>query len=90
MCKPLTCLDGPRPPKLDPALVAPETGRVPVRLALCRACDSYINQGEVVCPHCGGDVPAAAAAHEADRLRRAALIADVERHLDLIERSAAG
>jgi Y-X(10)_GDL-associated radical SAM protein len=82
-------LDESRPPRSDPALIAPETGRIPARLALCRACDSYLNQGEVVCPHCGGDVHAAAAAYEADRLRRAALIAEVERHLDLIERQAA-
>jgi Y-X(10)_GDL-associated radical SAM protein len=63
---------------------SPPEGRVPPRLDLCRACNSYITRDESACPHCGADVRAAAATHEEDRRRRAAIIADVERQLEAI------
>ncbi|MDE1715395.1 hypothetical protein PWG14_23305, partial [Chromobacterium amazonense] len=42
---------------------APETGRPPARLALCRNCRQYIHQHETTCPHCKGDVIAAERLH---------------------------
>ncbi len=35
---------------------APEVGRVPPQLALCRSCNGYIYPHEQTCPHCGADV----------------------------------
>ena len=60
---------------------SPEEGRVPPNLELCRGCDSYIWPGESTCPHCGADVQAAAAQHQEDSRRRAAVMADMERIL---------
>lgn len=37
---------------------APEVGRVPPQLSLCRSCNSYIYPHEQTCPHCGADVAA--------------------------------
>jgi Y-X(10)_GDL-associated radical SAM protein len=65
---------------------SPGEGRVPPRLDLCRACDAYIAGDESTCPHCGADVGAAAAAYEEDCRRRAAIIAEVERHLEALGR----
>ena len=80
----------PRPGARDPSTASPDEGRIPARLALCRACDAYITDSEVVtCPHCAADVRAAALVHEAEARRRAAIIAEVERHLAAIGRPAA-
>ncbi|WP_437933657.1 GDL motif peptide-associated radical SAM/SPASM maturase [Sorangium sp. So ce341] len=61
--------------------VAPRDGRVPPQLAPCRACDRYIYPHEATCPHCGGDVARAAAAHAEVVQRRRALIERLERAL---------
>jgi rRNA maturation protein Nop10 len=60
---------------------APEVGRVPPRLVVCRACNSYVHQHESRCPHCGADIAAAERAYEHDAQRRHALIQEVERLL---------
>ena len=59
----------------------PEEGRIPPRLELCRACDSYIWPGETVCPHCGGNVQNAARKYEADVLHRNAVKQEMQRLL---------
>ncbi|CPH25900.1 radical SAM domain-containing protein [Burkholderia pseudomallei] len=62
---------------------SPEVGRVPPKLKMCRNCDGYVHAGEQTCPHCGGDIDAAARAHELDAQRRHALMNDLERLLGL-------
>jgi radical SAM protein with 4Fe4S-binding SPASM domain len=57
---------------------ARDIGEVPPQLEMCHACNYYIWPGEVMCPHCGGDVKAALATYQADAMRRSALIAEVE------------
>ena len=69
---------------------SPEEGKVPPQLELCRACNSYIYQHEVSCPHCGADVEAGALQHAEDTERRAAVIAEMERVLSLVTASAPG
>jgi Y-X(10)_GDL-associated radical SAM protein len=59
----------------------PVEGRVPQKLALCRACHSYINPEETGCPHCGADIKKAARRHDEDVQRRAALMNEVRRLL---------
>ena len=70
-----------RPRPHDPAEAAPEEGRLPARLALCRACDSYVTADEIGCPHCGADIAAAAVAHAQAQRQREAVIAEMERVL---------
>lgn len=60
---------------------APDEGRVPPRLALCRHCDGYVHAHEETCPHCGADIAAAADAHEREVQRRRAVIDEIERLL---------
>jgi Y-X(10)_GDL-associated radical SAM protein len=54
---------------------APAEGRLPPRLALCRACHCHIYDHEVTCPHCGADVAEARARHEAAQAGREAAMA---------------
>ncbi|OMG71096.1 GDL motif peptide-associated radical SAM/SPASM maturase [Burkholderia ubonensis] len=61
---------------------APDIGRIPPRLGLCRACNGYVHQHERQCPHCGADIEGAARAYEQDAQRRRALIEEVERLLN--------
>ncbi|MEM8907167.1 MAG: hypothetical protein AAGD05_04910, partial [Bacteroidota bacterium] len=49
---------------------APELGRIPQMMELCRSCDQFIFQHEVDCPHCGTNVEQAKAQHEADTAKR--------------------
>ncbi len=70
-----------RPKKHDVRAPAPASGQIPPRLDLCRACDAYIIAGETTCPHCGADIRAAAAESAEAARRRAAAMAEVERHL---------
>ena len=67
--------------RTDANAEAPAEGRVPPRLDLCRSCNSYIWPTEKICPHCGGEVEAAAAAYAREMSRRNAIIAEVERQL---------
>ncbi|WP_409299878.1 GDL motif peptide-associated radical SAM/SPASM maturase [Pseudomonas sp. KCJK8993] len=62
---------------------SPEEGRVPPRLALCRACLQYIHAHETTCPHCQADVASAEARHQEDRLRQQALINTLHQLLGL-------
>jgi Y-X(10)_GDL-associated radical SAM protein len=57
---------------------APEVGRLPPRLELCRACRCHIYAHEAVCPHCGADVAAARVAYEAERARALEAMARLE------------
>lgn len=66
---------------------APDEGRVPPQLNVCRACNAYIYE-EATCPHCGADVAAAAAEYDEDARRRAAAIAEVERLLASVRGAA--
>ena len=58
-------------------------GRVPQKLDLCQTCKCYIWPSEVLCPHCGADVAAAAAAHAEEVQKRAELKAEVQRLIEL-------
>ncbi|MCU7645706.1 GDL motif peptide-associated radical SAM/SPASM maturase [Pseudomonas piscis] len=62
---------------------SPEEGRVPPRLALCRACLQYIHGHETTCPHCQADIASAEARHQEDRLRQQALINTLHQLLGL-------
>ena len=66
----------------DPGTAAPEEGRVPPRLEICHACDSYIWPGEVNCSHCGVGIREAAETYAADVARREAAMAEVRRFLE--------
>jgi Y-X(10)_GDL-associated radical SAM protein len=70
-----------RRPALRGVPDGPAGGRLPPKLTLCRACDGYVAQHEVACPHCGADIAAAAATFETDRLARVAAMDAVEQHL---------
>jgi radical SAM protein with 4Fe4S-binding SPASM domain len=75
-----TALYAGRPQQHEVAEV-PAQGRVQPELALCRACQCYIQSTETACPHCGADVRSAAGAYAADCRRRAAIMAELERQL---------
>ncbi len=60
---------------------APDEGRIPPQLDICRNCDSYIWPGEETCPHCGTSVLEAAKAWTTDAVRREAAMAEVRRLL---------
>ncbi|AZC17629.1 GDL motif peptide-associated radical SAM/SPASM maturase [Pseudomonas sp. CMR5c] len=62
---------------------SPEEGRVPPRLALCRACLQYVHGHETTCPHCQADIASAEARHQEDRLRQQALINTLHQLLGL-------
>jgi len=65
----------------SPQTSAPEEGRVPPQLEICRACDCYIWPGEEKCPHCGAGIREAAETYAADAARREAAMAEVRRLL---------
>jgi Y-X(10)_GDL-associated radical SAM protein len=67
-----------------PRGIPPEMGRIPPRLALCRACDLYIDAHETICPHCSADVAAAATMHAENTRRRQRLIHEFSEHLEAI------
>jgi Y-X(10)_GDL-associated radical SAM protein len=64
-----------------PQMPAPDEGRVPPQLDICRNCDSYIWPDEETCPHCGALVLEAAKAWAMDAERREAAMAEVRRLL---------
>ncbi len=68
---------------VNQGLASPDEGRVPPRLALCRACRQYIHAHEVTCPHCQADVAVAEARHQEDRQRQQALINTLHQLLGL-------
>jgi hypothetical protein len=43
----------------------PKSGRVALRLVLCRACKQFVRPGEADCPHCGACVAAAERQYQA-------------------------
>jgi Y-X(10)_GDL-associated radical SAM protein len=43
---------------------APEVGRVPAKLELCRNCNGYVHAHEQTCPHCSEDIAASARIYE--------------------------
>lgn len=59
-----------------------QEGRIPDRLAVCRACDRHVWAHETACPHCGADLAEAAARWQEDSLRRQALMAEVQRWIE--------
>jgi Y-X(10)_GDL-associated radical SAM protein len=50
-------------------------GRIPPKLALCRACNQYIYSHETTCPHCQADVAQAAMQYE-DKARQRHLLVE--------------
>lgn len=64
-----------------PSLRAPvfeeSSDRSPRQLKICRGCQCFVWQEEIVCPHCGADLHAAAAQWAEDSHRRATLVAEV-------------
>lgn len=65
-----------------PEVRAPEEGRVPPRLEICRGCNSYVWPGEEICPHCKTGLKKAAETYAADLARREAAMAEVRRCLE--------
>ena len=53
-------------------------GRIPPKLALCRACNQYIYSHETTCPHCRSDVAQAASRHEETTRHRRQLVERLE------------
>ncbi|MBB6582139.1 GDL motif peptide-associated radical SAM/SPASM maturase [Ralstonia solanacearum] len=62
---------------------APEVGRVPPQLALCRSCNGYIYPHEQTCPHCGADVEAEAHTYHQETVQRQSVMNNLERLLGL-------
>lgn len=60
---------------------APDVGRVPPQLDLCRSCNGYVHAGERACPHCGADIEASARTYEQEAQQRLALMNKLERLL---------
>lgn len=60
---------------------APDEGRVPPGLQLCRACNQYVHPYEQTCPHCAADIEAAARTYVQDSQRRHALMDEIKRLL---------
>ena len=58
-------------------------GRIPPKLAVCRACNQYIYSHEESCPHCGASVAAAAAQHEKVVNHRREVLERLERLLNI-------
>jgi hypothetical protein len=50
-------------------------GRIPPKLALCRACNQYIYSHETTCPQCQADVAQAAMQYE-DKARQRHLLVE--------------
>ena len=57
---------------------APEVGRVPTKLALCRNCNGYVHAHEQTCPHCSEDIAASARIYEEQAQYRRELISNLE------------
>ncbi|PQV44876.1 GDL motif peptide-associated radical SAM/SPASM maturase [Paraburkholderia sp. BL21I4N1] len=57
---------------------APEVGRIPTKLALCRNCNGYVHANEQTCPHCSADIEAAARTYEEQAQYRRTLISTLE------------
>lgn len=57
---------------------APEVGRVPTKLELCRNCNGYVHAHEQTCPHCSEDIAASARIYEEQVQYRRALISNLE------------
>ncbi|ASL46315.1 Putative mycofactocin radical SAM maturase MftC [Burkholderia sp. AD24] len=57
---------------------APEVGRVPAKLELCRNCNGYVHAHEQTCPHCSEDIAASARIYEEQAQYRRALISNLE------------
>jgi hypothetical protein len=57
-------------------------GRIPPRLALCRACHEYVWPHEADCPHCGSDLAAASRRYEETMARIAELATAIRQRLD--------
>jgi Y-X(10)_GDL-associated radical SAM protein len=53
-------------------------GRIPPKLALCRACNQYIYSHERMCPHCHADVVQAASQYEETARQRRLLVERLE------------
>jgi Y-X(10)_GDL-associated radical SAM protein len=73
-------------PKKQTVVPPASTGRLPPRLQPCRACNAYIAEIETICPHCGVDVRAATAAHDAQVEYRADVMATLEQQLKRLAR----
>jgi Y-X(10)_GDL-associated radical SAM protein len=58
-------------------------GRVPPKLDICRACNSYIWPDEETCPHCCANLEEAATAYEEEVRHRAAIIATVRKLIEI-------
>ena len=54
----------------------------------CRECETEINQGTELCPHCGADVQTAATVYEEERRARAAAVARIEQQLAALRERA--
>jgi Y-X(10)_GDL-associated radical SAM protein len=59
-------------------------------MTLCRECECFIWPDETTCPHCGGDVRAAAARHEEDVRRREGLLRDITEQIRRAREGSAG
>jgi radical SAM protein with 4Fe4S-binding SPASM domain len=57
---------------------SPSLGRIPPKLALCRACNQYIYSHETTCPHCQADVAQAASHYEEIARQRRHLVERLE------------
>ncbi|OHX10820.1 GDL motif peptide-associated radical SAM/SPASM maturase [Chromobacterium sphagni] len=62
---------------------APETGRPPAALAICRSCKQYIQPDETACPHCSADVVAAEQAYRQEEANRQQIIGKLQRLLGM-------
>jgi Y-X(10)_GDL-associated radical SAM protein len=62
---------------------APDVGRVPPQLELCRSCNGYIYPAEHTCPHCDADIAASAKTHQQETEYRHALMSKLEQLLGL-------
>lgn len=58
-------------------------GRVPPKLEICRECQQYIWPGQTVCPHCGSELEASAKAYQEAADRRARLISELRRLIEI-------
>ncbi|WGS54237.1 GDL motif peptide-associated radical SAM/SPASM maturase [Paraburkholderia sp. D15] len=57
---------------------APDMGRLPTKLELCRNCNGYVHAHEHTCPHCNADIAAAAQTYEEQAQYRRTLMTNLE------------
>nr|WKF60219.1 Putative mycofactocin radical SAM maturase MftC [Paraburkholderia busanensis] len=57
---------------------APDMGRIPTKLELCRNCNGYVHAHEHTCPHCNADIAAAAQTYEEQAQYRRTLMTNLE------------